>query len=61
VKDNGIGLPEGFALDTHGSIGSGIVRLIAEHQLQGAVEFERGDTGTTVHVRFKEPQYEQRI
>jgi len=61
VRDNGIGLPKDFDPEKTNSVGSQLVKIVVGHQLQGIVEFEDVDTGTSVHIRFKEPYYAKRI
>jgi two-component sensor histidine kinase len=51
VSDNGIGLPEDYALVDARSTGSRIVRALA-HQLNGELWAERLQPGTAVHLRF---------
>jgi two-component sensor histidine kinase/putative methionine-R-sulfoxide reductase with GAF domain len=51
VRDNGVGLPEGFDLDTSPGLGLKIVRGVVEQDLGGRLELEsRG--GVTARVRF---------
>lgn len=61
INDNGAGLPQGFDFEANDSVGIEIIKLIAEHELQGTVLFEPAEVGTTVHVHFIEPYYPQRI
>ncbi len=51
VKDNGVGLPESFSLESELSLGMYIIRLLAE-QLDGSVEIERKN-GTSFIIRFR--------
>jgi two-component sensor histidine kinase len=56
VKDNGIGLPEGFAMKKSNSLGMELIRIITEDQLQGKVRIT-GGAGTTFRVSFSaDPQ-----
>jgi two-component sensor histidine kinase len=51
VQDNGMGLPAGFALETHSHVGLDIVRTLAERDLNGTFEL-RGEDGVMAEVRF---------
>jgi len=51
VEDNGAGLPEGFSLDAHASLGLQIVRTLVESELGGQLAImPRAGGGTTVRV-----------
>jgi two-component system, sensor histidine kinase PdtaS len=51
VEDNGAGLPEGFSLDAHASLGLQIVRTLVESELGGQLAImPRPGGGTTVRV-----------
>jgi two-component sensor histidine kinase len=51
VRDNGVGLPEGFDLESSPGLGLKIVRGVVEQDLGGRLELEsRG--GVTARVRF---------
>jgi two-component system, sensor histidine kinase PdtaS len=51
VADNGVGLPEGFCLDTDSSLGLQIVRTLVEAELGGQLTIEpRPGGGTSVRV-----------
>ncbi len=53
VRDNGVGLPEGFSLDASGRLGLRIVRTLVEADLGGTLELGRADqrgTAATVVV-----------
>ena len=50
VRDDGVGLPEGFDLEHDGSIGMRTLRLIAQ-QVGVEVDFLSGEIGLTVHIR----------
>jgi two-component system, sensor histidine kinase PdtaS len=53
VEDNGAGLPEGFGLDSHASLGLQIVRTLVESELGGQLAIMPGpDGGTRVQVRL---------
>jgi len=53
VEDNGAGLPEGFSLDSHASLGLQIVRTLVESELGGQLAIMPGpDGGTRVQVRL---------
>ena len=51
VRDNGVGLAEGFSLDGSRGLGLSIVHALVTSELQGAIEMQRGDRGTAVRVR----------
>jgi len=51
IKDNGVGLPDNFSLDSEKSLGMFIVRLLTE-QLDGELAIDRQE-GTTFVVRFR--------
>lgn len=53
VEDDGVGLPDGFDPEHPSSLGTRIVRVLAE-QLEGVATFER-DAGTRVRIRFPVP------
>jgi len=51
VEDNGAGLPEGFSLDAHASLGLQIVRTLVESELGGRLAIRpRPGGGTSVQV-----------
>ncbi|KMQ50142.1 signal transduction histidine kinase [Chitinispirillum alkaliphilum] len=60
VKDNGIGLPEGFDIKMTATLGVQIVFQIVEHQLHGSAEVE-SDGGLKWSVRFSDKLYEKRV
>lgn len=51
VKDNGVGLPDNFSLDSDKSLGMYIIRLLSE-QLDGSVEINRV-AGTAFTISFR--------
>lgn len=55
VLDDGAGLPEGFSLEKHGSLGLQIVKTLTENELNGKLDFERLEQGTAAHVEFTLP------
>ncbi|WP_052813135.1 sensor histidine kinase [Desulfonatronum thioautotrophicum] len=57
VADNGVGFPEEIDLDTTGSFGLRLVKMLGGHQLQGAFELDRGN-GTRITFLFKERRME---
>ena len=59
IKDNGVGLPEGFDVRTSNSLGLKLVSDLTR-QLDGFMEVESGPTGTTFRIVFKELQYKER-
>jgi two-component sensor histidine kinase len=52
VKDNGIGLPEGFDMSKSTSLGMELIRIITEDQLQGKVR-QTGGGGTVFQIVFR--------
>jgi PAS domain S-box-containing protein len=52
IKDNGVGLPATFSMDSEKSLGMFIVRLLVE-QIDGKIDISR-QNGTTFMIRFKE-------
>jgi two-component sensor histidine kinase len=51
IKDNGVGLPESFSLESEKSLGMFIVKLLVE-QLDAEIDINRFN-GTTFQVRFR--------
>jgi two-component sensor histidine kinase len=49
VRDNGVGLPEGFSIDDTASLGLSIVRGLVGTQLAGTITMH-SDEGTVVDV-----------
>ena len=58
VRNNGVGLPQGFDLEKSKSLGLKLVRDLTK-QLEGQVEVDTGK-GTAFHITFKELQYKER-
>lgn len=54
VRDNGVGVPEGFDLDRTRSLGLSIVRDLVRTQLGGTIRLSSG-AGTTVHLEIPRP------
>jgi two-component sensor histidine kinase len=61
VADNGVGLPDGFSLESQGGLGLSIVRTLVTSQMEGTIEMRvrRGDeppggggTGTVAELRL---------
>jgi two-component sensor histidine kinase len=52
VSDDGIGLPEGFDINTSKTLGLRVVKILAEEQLDGKLEVV-SDKGTTCKVEFE--------
>jgi two-component sensor histidine kinase len=50
VSDDGVGLPEGFALDRDANLGLQIVRTLIESELSGTIGVSGGPEGTKVEV-----------
>jgi len=60
VRDDGMGLPEGFDSRASESFGLMAVHSIVEHQLQGQVAFSNGE-GLTCRIRFRDDLYQERL
>lgn len=60
VKDNGVGFGENMDIRSCQSLGLESVLNLTEHQLKGRVDF-RNDNGARFLIRFKEPEYFERI
>jgi two-component sensor histidine kinase len=52
VRDDGVGLPEGFDLNTTKTLGMRVVKILAEGQLGGNMDVV-SDKGTTFTVEFE--------
>lgn len=50
VHDDGVGLPEGFDLETSSGLGLTIVRTLASGDLGGELSIRQGDRGTTAQM-----------
>ncbi|MFM7225000.1 MAG: sensor histidine kinase [Actinomycetota bacterium] len=51
VRDNGVGLAEGFSLDGSRGLGLSIVQALVTSELQGSIEMRGHEQGTSVRVR----------
>jgi two-component system, sensor histidine kinase PdtaS len=58
VRDNGVGLPEGFSLGASKSLGLSIVRTLVTSELGGAIAF-RSDNGTVAQLRIPRARTER--
>ena len=52
VSDDGVGLPEGFDINTSKTLGLHVVKLLAEDQLDGNLKVF-SDKGATFKVEFE--------
>ena len=52
VSDDGVGLPEGFDVNTSKTLGLHVVKILAEEQLEGNLEVISKD-GTTIKIIFE--------
>ena len=52
VSDDGIGLPAGIDIGKLDSMGLQLVNLLAENQLEGEIDLDRGGSGTEFRIRF---------
>ncbi len=53
VSDNGVGIPEDIDFKNTESLGLRLVKILAEHQLDGKIRLDRSG-GTAFHITFKE-------
>jgi PAS domain S-box-containing protein len=51
LSDNGIGIPEEFDLETAGSLGLKLVKMLIENQLDGSIDME-SNNGTKFTIKF---------
>jgi two-component sensor histidine kinase len=58
VRDNGVGLPQGFSVESAKSLGLKLVRDLTQ-QLDGKMKIETGN-GAMFHIAFKELLYKER-
>jgi len=59
-RDTGTGLPQGFDLNSTNTMGLELVKLLCSQQLRGSVEASNFN-GAVFTIRFREPQYRERI
>ena len=52
IKDNGVGIPEGVEVGHTDTFGLELVTILAEDQLNGSVQLNRGD-GTEFEIKFQ--------
>lgn len=52
VSDNGVGLPEGFDLDSSSNLGLQIVRTLTENELKGSIKLTRVGDATQAALSF---------
>ena len=52
VKDDGIGMPEGFDIEKASTLGMELIRNLVQEQLHGKLQIKR-DKGTEVVIEFK--------
>ena len=52
VSDNGVGLPEGFNLESSASLGLQIVRTLTENELKGSIKLTRVGLSTQAALNF---------
>jgi two-component sensor histidine kinase len=60
IADDGVGLPEGFRIESQGKMGLKTLRNIVTHQLQGSLRLASSG-GVAYDIRFKRKLYEERI
>ncbi len=56
ISDDGIGLPEGFDIQTSETLGLFLVKILTVDQLEGKIEFI-SNKGTTVNIEFEIEDY----
>ncbi len=63
VRDNGMGIPADFDINTSKSLGLQLVKTLVGHQLGGTMELISGKNGagTEFRIKFSELLYNQRI
>jgi PAS domain S-box-containing protein len=59
VKDNGVGLPDGFSIEVSQTMGMQLITLLSE-QLEGRIEIDRSD-GTEFRLTLKDLRYPNRL
>jgi PAS domain S-box-containing protein len=59
VKDNGVGLPDGFSIEVSQTMGMQLITLLSE-QLEGRIEIDRSD-GTEFRLTLKDLRYPRRL
>jgi two-component sensor histidine kinase len=60
IADDGVGLPEGFRIESGGKMGMRTLRNIATHQLQGSLRLDAAG-GVAYTIRFKRNLYDERV
>jgi len=60
VRDNGIGMPVGIAMNDTKTMGMQLISTLVEHQLGERLKLDRTH-GTEFHIRFKEASYKKRL
>ncbi len=60
IADDGIGVPEGFQVATHGKMGMKTLFTMVTHQLQGSIQFNTIG-GVAYVIRFKGKLYDERV
>ncbi len=60
IADDGIGVLEGFRVDTHGKMGMKTLFSMVTHQLQGSIQFSSMG-GVEYVIRFKGKLYDERV
>ena len=51
VSDDGVGLPPGFDIDTTGTLGLRLIKILPEDQLEGTLEVI-SEGGATFNIEF---------
>ena len=52
IIDDGVGLPNDFAIERNMNLGLQIVKTLTENELAGKIEFRRREVGTEVEISF---------
>jgi two-component sensor histidine kinase len=60
VRDNGVGLPEGFDIKHTSTVGIPLVNHIVRKQLQGSVHYENRN-GLRWRITLREDVYTERV
>jgi two-component sensor histidine kinase len=58
IRDNGIGLPEGFSIDNAESLGMQLVQALT-NQLDGKLNVSNSNAGTRFEIEFTYPKIMQ--
>ncbi len=60
IRDNGVGMPEGFSIDRNERLGLPLAISLIEHQLGGKISYESTE-GVTWHIAIEKELYTRRV